>query len=40
MHFTFKGLRAESFDGLHSALQKVAPVEKLNVVFNAHGAFN
>lgn len=40
MHFTFKGLRAESFDGLHSALQKVAPVEKLNVVFNAHGALN
>jgi len=40
MHFTFSGLRAESFDGLHSALQKVAPVEKLNVVFNAHGALN
>jgi hypothetical protein len=40
MHFTFSGLKAESFDGLHSALQKVAPVEKLNVVFNAHGAFN
>ena len=40
MHFTFSGLKAESFDGLHSALQKVAPVEKLNVVFNAHGALN
>jgi len=40
MHFSFTGLRAESFDGLHSALQKVAPVEKLNVFFNAHGALN
>lgn len=40
MHFTFRGLRAENFDGLHSALQKVAPVQKLNVVFNAHGALN
>jgi hypothetical protein len=40
MHFTFTGLRAESLDGLHSALQKVAPTAKLNVVFSAHGVLN
>ena len=41
MYFTFSGLRREeSLDSLHSALQKFAPVEKLNVVFNARGALS
>ena len=39
MYFTFSGLRRrESIDNLHAAVKKVAPVEKLNVVFNARGA--
>jgi uncharacterized protein DUF4956 len=39
MYFSFSGLkRQESLDSLHSELRKVAPVEKLNVVFNARGA--
>ena len=41
MYFTFSGLRRkESLDSLHSELQKFAPVEKLNVVFNARGALS
>jgi hypothetical protein len=35
MYFSFSGVRDQSLDGLHSELQKVAPIEKLNVVFNA-----
>jgi hypothetical protein len=39
MYFSFRGLRREeSLDNLHAELQKVAPIEKLNVVFNARGA--
>jgi hypothetical protein len=34
MHFSFSGLRAENVDGLHSELQKIAPIQKLNVFFN------
>jgi uncharacterized protein DUF4956 len=41
MYFSFRGLRKEaSLDSLHSELRKVAPVEKLNVVFNARGALS
>jgi hypothetical protein len=41
MYFTFRGLkRQESLDSLHAELQKFAPVEKLNVVFNARGALS
>jgi len=38
MYFSFSGVREENLDSLHSSLQKVAPVEKLNVVFNGRGA--
>ena len=39
MYFSFSGLKTEkSLDSLHSELRKVAPVEKLNVVFNTRGA--
>jgi hypothetical protein len=41
MYFTFSGLRRrESIDTLHAGLQKLAPIEKLNVVFNARGALS
>jgi hypothetical protein len=40
MHFSFSGLKGESLDGLHSALRKIAPIQKLNVFYNAHGAWN
>jgi len=38
MYFSFSGVREESLDTLHSSLRKFAPIEKLNVVFNARGA--
>lgn len=41
MYFSFKGVSKDaSFDSLHAELRKVAPVEKLNVVFNAGGALS
>jgi uncharacterized protein DUF4956 len=41
MYFSFRGLKKEAtLDSLHSELRKVAPVEKLNVVFSARGAMS
>jgi hypothetical protein len=34
MNFRFSGLKEESLDGLHSELQKIAPIQKLNVFLN------
>ena len=38
MYFSFKALDESSLDGLHSSLNNIAPVQKLNVFFNGHGA--
>jgi hypothetical protein len=39
MYFSFSGLAEESVDTLHAAVAKNAPVHRLNVFFNAHGAW-
>jgi len=39
MYFSFSGLKEDNVDNLHAALVKTAPVHKLNVFFNAHGAW-
>jgi hypothetical protein len=39
MYFSFSGLNGTNLDGLHSTLNKIAPVQKLNVFFNAPGAW-
>ncbi|MGH7828209.1 MAG: DUF4956 domain-containing protein [Candidatus Binatia bacterium] len=39
MYFSFSGLKEADLDGLHSSLNQIAPIQKLNVFFNAHGAW-
>ncbi|HWO40420.1 MAG TPA: DUF4956 domain-containing protein [Candidatus Eisenbacteria bacterium] len=39
MYFSFSGVRDGSLDGLHASLNKIAPIEKLNVFFSARGAW-
>jgi hypothetical protein len=39
MYFRFSGLKQANLDGLHSSLSQIAPIQKLNVFFNAHGAW-
>lgn len=39
MYFSFSSFDETRLDGLHSSLNNIAPVQKLNVFFNGHGAW-
>lgn len=39
MYFSFSGLKEANFDDLHASLSKIAPIQKLNVFFQGHGAW-
>jgi len=39
MYFSFSGVKEGNLDELHASLNRIAPIEKLNVFFNAHRAW-
>ena len=38
IQYSFSGIHQESLDGLHDAVQRITPVERLNIFFNRQGA--
>lgn len=38
IQYSFNGMRQDSLNGLHDAVQRITPVERLNVFFNKQGA--
>ena len=38
VHYSFTGLAYKNIDGLYASLQKIIPIEKMNVFFNRQGA--
>lgn len=37
LHFSFNGMESAQLDGLHQALQAIAPVQRLNIYYNSQG---
>lgn len=38
IQYSFNGIQQDSLDGLHEAVQRITPVERLNIFFNRQGA--